>query len=209
VKFHPRETEEGEVAERKRRGRDAIDEELDGVLDDAVDDDALSTPRQGLRRSGRTRRGSRQSAGSLGGVDETVVDEDLASDLDDVDLDDTDLDEDDVEADDSDLDEDLEEVPAGRRRGRAAKGPAARAARSRVDGKARTKVDSDQLGIFGRLLRFVREVVAELRKVIWPTRKELLTYTAVLVVFVTVIIAVVGSLDWAFAWVTLHVLGGK
>ena len=35
-----------------------------------------------------------------------------------------------------------------------------------------------------RLVRFFREVVAELRKVIWPTRKELLTYTAVVVVFV-------------------------
>src|SRR4051794_41049372 len=27
-------------------------------------------------------------------------------------------------------------------------------------------------GIFGRFGRFVREIVAELRKVIWPTRKE-------------------------------------
>ncbi|MBO0869030.1 MAG: preprotein translocase subunit SecE [Micromonosporaceae bacterium] len=124
--------------------------------------------------------------------------------MDDDDLDDSDL-------DDSDLDEELEEVPAGRR-GRVAKGPAARGAkatRGRVDGKARTKTDIDQLGVFGRLGRFIREVVAELRKVIWPTRKELLTYTAVLVVFVSVIIAVVGSLDWAFAWVTLRVLGGK
>ncbi len=36
-------------------------------------------------------------------------------------------------------------------------------------------------GIFGRLARFVREIVAELQKVIWPTRKELLTYTTVVV----------------------------
>ena len=28
-----------------------------------------------------------------------------------------------------------------------------------------------------RLSRFLREVVAELRKVIWPTRNELVTYT--------------------------------
>ena len=48
------------------------------------------------------------------------------------------------------------------------------------------------MGIFGRIGRFVREVVAELRKVIWPTRKELLTYTAVVVVFVAVMMTIVG-----------------
>ena len=31
---------------------------------------------------------------------------------------------------------------------------------------------------------FIRQVVAELRKVIWPTRKELVTYTSVVLVFV-------------------------
>jgi preprotein translocase subunit SecE len=43
---------------------------------------------------------------------------------------------------------------------------------------------------------FVRQVVAELRKVIWPTRKELITYTAISLVFVLVMVAVVSVLDW-------------
>jgi len=47
--------------------------------------------------------------------------------------------------------------------------------------------------------RFVREVVAELRKVIWPTRKEQLTYTIVVLVFVSFMVALVGVLDIAFA----------
>lgn len=43
---------------------------------------------------------------------------------------------------------------------------------------------------------FVRQVVSELRKVIWPTRKELVTYTAVSLVFVLIMVAIVSVLDW-------------
>jgi len=63
-------------------------------------------------------------------------------------------------------------------------------------------------GIFGRFARFFREIVAELRKVIWPTRKELLTYTAVVVVFVTIMLTLVAGLDYAFARAMIFVFGG-
>ncbi|MFI9385278.1 preprotein translocase subunit SecE [Kutzneria sp. NPDC052558] len=52
--------------------------------------------------------------------------------------------------------------------------------------------------VFKRLVRFLREVVAELRKVIWPTRKMLVTYTIVVLVFVAVMVALVFGLDYAF-----------
>jgi preprotein translocase subunit SecE len=42
---------------------------------------------------------------------------------------------------------------------------------------------------------FVREVRSELRKVIWPTRKELITYTTVAVIFILVMVAIVTSID--------------
>jgi len=45
---------------------------------------------------------------------------------------------------------------------------------------------------------FVRQVVAELRKVIWPTRNELVTYTAAALVFVIIMSVIVLSLDWGF-----------
>ena len=41
-------------------------------------------------------------------------------------------------------------------------------------------------GLFSRMALFLRQVIAELRKVIWPTRKELLTYAWVVLVFVVV-----------------------
>ncbi|MEU4566681.1 preprotein translocase subunit SecE [Micromonospora sp. NPDC023956] len=77
-----------------------------------------------------------------------------------------------------------------------------------ADSKPRTKSD-DRVGLFGRFARFIREVVAELRKVIWPTRKELLTYTAVVVAFVTVVTALVVGLDFVFAKGALVVFGGS
>ena len=47
-----------------------------------------------------------------------------------------------------------------------------------------------------RLVRFLREVVAELRKVIWPSRKQLVTYTLVVLVFVSFMVALVALLDF-------------
>jgi preprotein translocase subunit SecE len=44
---------------------------------------------------------------------------------------------------------------------------------------------------------FVRQVIGELRKVIWPTRKELINYTIVSMVFVVIMMAIVFALDWA------------
>jgi len=54
---------------------------------------------------------------------------------------------------------------------------------------------------------FVRQVVAELRKVIWPTRKELGTYTTVALVFIFVMVAIVTSLDYGFTKLVFAVFG--
>ena len=52
-------------------------------------------------------------------------------------------------------------------------------------------------GIFGRIGLFYRQVVSELRKVVWPTRNQLTTYTSVVLVFVGFIILVVSIFDFA------------
>ena len=54
-------------------------------------------------------------------------------------------------------------------------------------------------GPVARLSRFIREVIAELGKVIWPTRKELVTYTTVVIIFVSVMTAIVTGLDIGFS----------
>jgi preprotein translocase subunit SecE len=60
---------------------------------------------------------------------------------------------------------------------------------------------------FSRFGRFLREVVAELRKVIWPTRNQMVTYTIVVIVFVAFMVALVAGLDLLFAKGVLAVFG--
>jgi preprotein translocase subunit SecE len=60
---------------------------------------------------------------------------------------------------------------------------------------------------FGRIGRFIREVVAELRKVIWPTRKELVTYAVVVVFFVAVMMTIIAGFDYGFASAVQWVFG--
>ncbi|SDQ82570.1 preprotein translocase subunit SecE [Thermostaphylospora chromogena] len=56
---------------------------------------------------------------------------------------------------------------------------------------------------------FYRQIVAELRKVIWPTRKDLVTYTTVVLVFVLIMVAFVSGLDFLFTEGVLAVFGGS
>jgi preprotein translocase subunit SecE len=58
-----------------------------------------------------------------------------------------------------------------------------------------------------RFVRFLREVVAELRKVIWPTRNQLVTYTIVVLVFVSFMVALVSLLDFLFGRGVLLLFG--
>jgi preprotein translocase subunit SecE len=54
---------------------------------------------------------------------------------------------------------------------------------------------------------FLRQVAAELRKVIWPTRNELVTYTTAALMFVVVMSAIVLSLDYGFTKLIFWVFG--
>ena len=55
---------------------------------------------------------------------------------------------------------------------------------------------------------FYRQVVAELRKVVWPTQEQLITYFVVVMVFVLVMMAIVSVLDLAFGKLVFWVFGG-
>ena len=66
---------------------------------------------------------------------------------------------------------------------------------------------TERLGLFGRISLFLRQVVAELKKVVWPTREQLGTYTLVVIVFVTILALIVSALDLSFARLVLTVFG--
>jgi preprotein translocase subunit SecE len=64
-----------------------------------------------------------------------------------------------------------------------------------------------KLGIFARVGLFYRQVLNELKKVVWPTRAMLSTYTAVVLVFVLFVIAVVSVFDLVLAKIVFWVFG--
>jgi preprotein translocase subunit SecE len=74
-------------------------------------------------------------------------------------------------------------------------------------GSGTRSADRRRGGWFARLALFLRQVVAELRKVVWPTRKQLGTYTLVVIVFVGVLMAIVGGLDFGISKLVLWVFG--
>jgi len=74
-------------------------------------------------------------------------------------------------------------------------------------GSSARTADGRRPGRLKRVTTFYKQVVAELRKVIWPTRRELLTYTSVVLVFVVFMVAVVSVYDFAFSQGVLKVFG--
>lgn len=69
------------------------------------------------------------------------------------------------------------------------------------------KASAKKPNIFKRIVLFIRQVIGELRKVVTPSRSELGTYTLVVLVFVVVMMAYVGLLDFAFGRVVLWAFG--
>jgi preprotein translocase subunit SecE len=67
-------------------------------------------------------------------------------------------------------------------------------------GSGRTRRDAPRRGnpvgrFFASIALFIRQILDELRKVVRPTRHELVTYTIVVIVFVTTVMMYVWGLD--------------
>jgi preprotein translocase subunit SecE len=58
-----------------------------------------------------------------------------------------------------------------------------------------------------RSATFYRPGAAERRKVIWSTRRELITYTVVSIFFVSVMIAIIAGFDVAFTKAVIAIFG--
>jgi preprotein translocase subunit SecE len=83
-----------------------------------------------------------------------------------------------------------------------------RAKKRRADGSRqpkRSKQDQD-LNLFQRTLKYFREVRQELKKVAWPSREELTTYSVVVFGMTTILTLVVFALDWGFNKLVVNVL---
>ncbi len=49
------------------------------------------------------------------------------------------------------------------------------------------------------VVTYLKQVVAELRKVIWPNRKQMVSYTSVVLVFLAFMVALIGGVDLGLA----------
>ena len=56
---------------------------------------------------------------------------------------------------------------------------------------------------------YYRQIVAELRKVVWPTQQQLITYFIVVLVFVLVVMTIVSLLDLGFGKLVFEIFGGS
>ena len=67
-------------------------------------------------------------------------------------------------------------------------------------GKKKTaKKSAPRQNPFVFVWNFLKQVVAELRKVIWPNRKQMISYTTVVLVFLVFMVALIGGVDLGFA----------
>lgn len=60
---------------------------------------------------------------------------------------------------------------------------------------------------FAAIIQFIREVFTELSKVVTPTRRELMSYATVVLIFVVLMMLLIFGLDALSAWIMANLFG--
>lgn len=72
---------------------------------------------------------------------------------------------------------------------------------------AKKRGDGPSRNPFLFVWNFLKQVVAELRKVIWPNRKQMASYTGVVLLFLAFMVAMIGGVDFGLAKLVSLVFG--
>jgi len=107
-----------------------------------------------------------------------------------------------AEADDVDV-ESVEEAEVAE----GGKAKKERAAKKAKTAKKPKKPGDRSANPFVFVYNYLKQVVAEMRKVIWPNRKQMLTYTSVVLAFLAFMVALVGLADFGLAKLVMLVFG--
>jgi preprotein translocase subunit SecE len=83
----------------------------------------------------------------------------------------------------------------------------AKATRGKKTKKSRGKKKSAGPNPVVLIFTYLKQVVGELRKVIWPNRKQMITYTSVVLVFLAFMVALVGLADLGLAKLVMLMFG--
>ncbi len=113
-----------------------------------------------------------------------------------------------VEAEDGDESTDVEVAEKDSAKKDASKSSKTSKAKStQKDKKPKKAGSSSSINPFVFVYNYLKQVVAEMRKVIWPNRKQMLTYTSVVLVFLAFMVALVGGADLGLSKLVLLVFG--
>ena len=77
----------------------------------------------------------------------------------------------------------------------------------RVASLAHPQKSDEKRGFFGRIFAFLREVIAELKKVTTPTGRELIGYFLAVLLFVVVMLLLISGLDYLFGQGAFWIFG--
>jgi preprotein translocase subunit SecE len=61
--------------------------------------------------------------------------------------------------------------------------------------------------MFNKLVRFIKEVRNELKRVSWPSRDDVRESTTVVIVVVLILAVFIGLVDWALSFLVSFILG--
>ena len=61
-------------------------------------------------------------------------------------------------------------------------------------------MDQAKPNIFTRMVNYLKEVKAEMKKVVWPTFKKIRQNTLTVIIYVVIVGLVIWGLDWLFMW---------
>ena len=70
------------------------------------------------------------------------------------------------------------------------------------------KSGKEKIKLVDRIKKFFRDYKSEMKKIVWPTRAQVIQNTGVVVFCIMVIAVIVGVLDLAFGTGIINLLGG-
>ncbi|MBW0020035.1 MAG: preprotein translocase subunit SecE [Mycobacterium sp.] len=73
--------------------------------------------------------------------------------------------------------------------------------------KAKKKPGAGSANPIVFVYNYLKQVVAEMRKVIWPNRRQMITYTSVVLAFLAFMVALVGLADYGLTKLVMLVFG--
>jgi len=73
--------------------------------------------------------------------------------------------------------------------------------------KTSSKKSDKKPGFFARISRFFRELKAESKKVVWPSKKQIINNTSIVLAVMAVVGGGIWIVDWLFAFLRGLLLG--